>query len=244
MYFNHVTKLEAPRLQQVNENGTRYYVTPEGNKYPSITTVLSAYNQKAIFEWRQRVGEEEANKISRQASSRGTRIHTLCEMYLNNQEPAFKTPLDVETFNTFKPVLHRINNIYVQEQRMYSDHLRIAGTVDCIAEFDGKLSVIDFKTAKRLKNKDDIENYFMQASAYAIMFEERFGIPVNRTVIAIAVDGEEPQVFIEKRDKYVKGLLHYRDLYESNSIKRKFANARVTNRVWKLGKKRGSNKKV
>ena len=216
--FRHV-KLdrEVPKLQQVNENGTRYYVTPEGNKYPSITTVLSAYNLNAIMEWRQRVGEEEANKISRKASSRGTRIHKLCEDYLDNKTPEFKSPLDAETFETFKPVLHRIDNIHAQELRMYSDHLRIAGTVDCIGEFDGKLSVIDFKTARKLKNKEQIENYFMQAAAYAIMFEERFQIPVARTVIAIAVDEEEPQVFIEKRDNYVMSLLNFRDLYEKKS---------------------------
>lgn len=222
MYFHHVSlDREVPKLQQINEDGTRYYVTPEGNKYPSITTVLSAYNMQAIMDWRKRVGEEEANKISRQASSRGTRIHTLCEHYLDNKTPKFKTPLDQELFNTFKPVLHRINNIYAQEIRMYSDHLRIAGTVDCIAEFDGRLSAIDFKTARRAKHKEDIENYFMQASAYAIMFEERFSIPVPQTVVLIAVDDEEPQVFIEKRDNYVKGLLHYRDLYESNNKRKR-----------------------
>lgn len=215
MIFRHV-KLDrdVPKLQQINEDGTRYYVTPEGNKYPSITTVLSAYNIQHIMEWRKRVGEAEANKISQQASSRGTRIHSLCEQYLNNDEVVYKTPLDQELFSSFKPVLHRIDNIHVQEKRMYSDHLRIAGTVDCIAEFDGKLSVIDFKTAKRAKYEEDIENYFMQASAYAIMFEERFGLPVNRTVIAIAVDDDEPQVFINKRDSYVKQLLYFRDLYE------------------------------
>lgn len=218
MNFCHV-KLggKLPKLEQVNVDGTRYYVTPEGNKYPSITTVLSAYNQKAIFEWRKRVGEEEANRISKQASGRGTRIHKLCEDYLNNKEPEFKTPLDTVTFESFKPVLHRINNIYAQEIRMYSDHLRIAGTVDCIAEFDGKLSVIDFKTARKAKREEDIENYFMQASAYAIMFEERFGIPVSRTVIAIAVDEEEPQIFINKRDSFVKPLMYFRDLYERKS---------------------------
>jgi ATP-dependent exoDNAse (exonuclease V) beta subunit len=218
MKFNHV-KLEGvvPKLQQVNEGGTRYYVTPEGNKYPSITTVLSAYNIKEIMEWRRRVGDEEANKISRQASSRGTRIHTLCEQYLDNKELTFKTPLDTETFNRFKPVLHRINNIYAQEIRMYSDHLRIAGTVDCVAEFDGKLSIIDFKTSKRLKKEEDIENYFMQVSGYAVMFEERFGIPVNRVVVAIAVDDEDPQVFIAKRDTYISNLLNFRDLYERKS---------------------------
>ena len=218
MKFNHV-KLEGvvPKLQQVNEEGTRYYVTPEGNKYPSITTVLSAYNIKEIMAWRKRVGDEEANKISRQASSRGTRIHTLCEQYLDNKVLTFKTPLDTETFNRFKPVLHRINNIYAQEIRMYSDHLRIAGTVDCVAEFDGKLSIIDFKTSKRLKNEEDIENYFMQVSGYAVMFEERFGIPVNRVVVAIAVDDQDPQVFVAKRDTYISNLLNFRDLYERKS---------------------------
>ena len=85
--FNHVQlDREVPKLQQVNENGTRYYVTPEGNKYPSITTVLSAYNIGHIMEWRKRVGEEQANKISRQASGRGTRIHTLCEKYIDNKK--------------------------------------------------------------------------------------------------------------------------------------------------------------
>ncbi len=216
--FNHVKlDFEVPKLQQLNENGTRYYVTPEGNKYPSITTVLAAYNIGYIMEWRKRVGEEQANKISSQASGRGTRIHTLCEQYIDNKIPAFKSPLDQELFNKFKPTLHRIDNVYVQEVRMYSDHLRIAGTVDCIAEFDGVLSVIDFKTSKRLKNKEDIENYFMQCSAYAVMFEEQFKIPVAQTVVAIAVDNEEPQVFIERRDKYIKRLMYFRDLYERKS---------------------------
>lgn len=218
MIFNHVQlDREVPKLQQVNENGTRYYVTPEGNKYPSITTVLSAYNIGHIMEWRKRVGEEQANKISRQASGRGTRIHTLCEQYIDNTTPEYKSPLDQELFNKFKPTLHRINNVYAQELRMYSDHLRIAGTVDCIAEFDGVLSAIDFKTAKRLKNEEDIENYFMQCSAYAIMFEEQFGIPVAQIVVAIAVDDEEPQVFVKRRNSYVKQLMYFRDLYERKS---------------------------
>lgn len=215
--FNHVSvDRELPKLQQINVDGTRYYVTPEGAKYPSITTVLSQYNIKHIMEWRRRVGEDEANKISRTASNRGTRIHKLCEEYLNNTEPTYKDIIDKNTFSIFKPILNRINNIYCQELRMYSDHLRIAGTVDCIGEFDGKLSVIDFKTSRKLKDKDQIENYFMQASAYAIMFEERFGIPVSRTAVLISVDDSEPQIFTEKRDNYVDQLLYFRDLYEKN----------------------------
>lgn len=217
MQFNHV-KLdrEVPKLTQLSENGTRYYVTPSGNKYPSITTVLSAYNRKAIFEWRQRVGSEEANKISGKASTRGTKLHKNCEDYINNKNPVFKTPFETVLFNSIKPTLHRINNVYAQELRMFSDHLRIAGTVDCVGEFDGKLSVIDFKTANRRKDPSYIENYFMQCSAYAIMFEEIFEIPVSQIVVAIAVEDDEPQVFVEKRNTHVKRLLHYRDLYESN----------------------------
>ena len=217
MQFNHV-KLdrEVPKLTQLNENGTRYYVTPSGNKYPSMTTVLSAYNRKAIFEWRQRVGSEEANKISGKASTRGTKLHKNCEDYINNKNPVFKTPFETVLFNSIKPTLHRINNVYAQELRMFSDHLRIAGTVDCVGEFDGKLSVIDFKTANRRKDPSYIENYFMQCSAYAIMFEEIFEIPVSQIVVAIAVEDDEPQVFVEKRNTHVKRLLHYRDIYESN----------------------------
>lgn len=218
MVFDHVSlPYEVPKLKQINEEGTRYYATPEGNKYPSVTTVLSEYSKKAIFEWRKRVGEVQANQISRAASTRGTAFHKVCEDFLNNKKVTLKTPLEVERFNTFLPTLKRINRIHAQELRMYSDHLRLAGTVDCIAEFDGKLSVIDFKTASKPKDKNNIENYFMQCSAYSIMFEELFKIPISRTVILIAVDEHEPQLFIEKRDNYVEKLIYYRDLYESSN---------------------------
>jgi genome maintenance exonuclease 1 len=216
--FNYVKLPELDfELKSETTNKGRTYVTPKGDVYPSVTTVLSPYSKEAILSWRKRVGEEVANKISQPASGRGTRIHTLCEQYIDNKVPAFKSPFDQELFNKFKPTLHRINNVYAQELRMYSDHLRIAGTVDCVAEFDGVLSVIDFKTAKRLKNKEDIENYFMQCSAYAIMFEEQFKIPVAQTVVAIAVDDEEPQVFVERRNTHVKRLMYFRDLYERKS---------------------------
>ena len=216
--FNHV-KLdrEVPKLTQLNEGGVRHYVTPEGNKYPSITTVLSEYSRQGIMEWRKRVGNEEANRVSGKASTRGTKLHKACESYLDNMEPVFKTPYELDLFNRFKSTLHRIDNIHAQELRMYSDHLRIAGTVDCIGEFDGRLSVIDFKTSAKPKDRSYIENYFMQCSAYAIMFEEKFDIPISQIVIAVAVEDGDPQVFIEKRDTHVKRLLHFRDLYERKS---------------------------
>lgn len=215
MYFEHVhIDKQVPQLKQINEEGTRYYVTPEGNKYPSVTTVLSEYSRKGIQEWRRRVGEETANKISRTASTRGTAFHKLCEHYLDNKTVELATPLMAERFKAFTPLLDQINKIHTQELRMYSDHLRMAGTVDCIAEFEGRLSVIDFKTSSKPKDKDYIENYFMQCSAYSIMYEELFKIPVSRIVLMISVEDSDPQIFVVKRDNYVDRLLYYRDLYE------------------------------
>jgi len=207
---------EVPSLKQINEDGTRYYVTPEGNKYPSVTTILSHHNKKSIMEWRNRIGHEKAQKITTQASVRGTRIHKICEDYLNNEEIEYKTPLEREQFETFKPIIHNIDNIYAQELRMYSDHLRAAGTVDCVGEFMGKLSIIDFKTSSKPKKKEWIDNYFMQCAAYAVMFEERFNIPISNLAVLISVQDSTPQIFIEKRDNFINRFLEYRDLNESS----------------------------
>jgi len=129
----------------------------------------------------------------------------MCEHYINNDLDAKKyLPNDRETFNSLKPVLdEHLDNIYAQEVPLWSSYLGVAGRVDCIAEWDGKLSVIDFKTSRKLKKKEYISNYFQQCAAYAVMWEERTGIPINKIVVVIAVDGEEPQVFEEKRDNYI-----------------------------------------
>jgi len=159
---------------------------------------------------------EEANRVSRKAAFRGTRFHTLAEKYLQNELTGGDFSLmDYEMFKVAQPVLNRIDNIRAQESTLWSHHLRLAGRVDCIAEFDGKLSVIDFKTARREKDEEHIQHYYMQAAAYAIMFEERTKIPINRLVIAIVVEDGFMQVFQGKRDKYVNSLLYYRDLYEA-----------------------------
>lgn len=214
--FNHVKKLKDFANDKTAPDGSRKYFTETGAAYPSVTTVLGYQTRDSITAWRKRVGEEEANKISRQASTRGTKIHLLCEKVLDNEEidTSSLSLLDKEMWNSFKPQLNRINNIHAQEIALYSDHLRLAGRVDCIAEFDGKLSIIDFKTSKKPKRKEWITNYFAQAAAYSIMYEERTGIAINRSVIMIAVEDEEPQIFIERRDNYVEDLLHARDLYE------------------------------
>lgn len=218
-HFTHITHAELPILKQLNLPEGRRYETPDGNRYPSITTVLGAdpEKKKSLQAWRDRVGPEEANRVSVQASRRGTRIHSMCEDYLNNYNPYSRAmPVDVETFNSMKPVLDdNIDNILVQEQALFSHHLRLAGTVDCIADYDGKRSVIDFKTSLRPKKKEWIEQYFMQEAAYAIMWEERTGQPITQLVTIIAVDNDEPQVFIEHRDTWVKPLLNAIEYYES-----------------------------
>lgn len=196
---------QLDELETETINGKRYYVTPTG-KLPSITTVLSILSRDGIKAWRKRVGEAEANKISTKAARRGTKVHAMCEDYINNDLDAKKyLPSDRETFNSLKPVLdEHLDNVYAQEVPLWSDYLGVAGRVDCIAEWDNKIAVVDFKTSRKLKKKEYISSYFMQAAAYAVMWEERTGIPINKIVILIAVDGEEPQIFEERRDNYIQ----------------------------------------
>lgn len=197
-------------------DGTRVYKTPSGKAYPSVTTVTGLQTKKGILEWRKRVGEEEANRVSAKASGRGTRIHTLCENYLlgNDVNPLIS---DAEMFGSMRDWLDDIDNIHCLETPLYSDFLQVAGTVDCIGEFQGKLSVIDFKTSSKPKDRDDIHQYFMQTAAYAVAFEERTGIPIGRLVIIMGVDNDFPRLFIEKRDNWIAGFrklrMDYRNQY-------------------------------
>lgn len=205
---------DIPKLKRVtNPDGSRLYETPSGGTYPSVTTITGLLKKAAIMEWRKRVGEEQANKISSTAARRGTRVHQLCEDYLRtgNAEPDI---FDQEMWVKFKPLLENINNIHALETPLYSDHLQVAGTVDCIAEYNGVVSVIDFKTSSRVKSRDDIHDYFMQCSAYAVAFEERTGIPVSRLVILMAVDDESPIIFVEKRDDWVSEFKKLRLTYK------------------------------
>lgn len=203
--FIHNPPPSVVEIDTVTVNGKRYYATPEGNRYPSITTVLSILSKESIQAWRKRVGYEEAKRISTQAARRGTKIHSMCEDYLNNELDLNKyLPSDKQTFMSLKPVLDKnISNIHAQEIALWSDYLKVAGRCDCIAEWGGKLSVIDFKTSRKLKQKEHISSYFQQTSAYAVMYEERTGIPISQIVVLIAVDDEDPQIFVEKRDDHI-----------------------------------------
>jgi hypothetical protein len=225
MKFKHVGCDIDYDLETETINGKRFYKTPEGLLYPSVTTITSQHGKDKIIEWRKRVGEEEANRISTRASNRGTKVHKICENYLNNEEDYARTnpahihktmPDSIAMFKSLQPLLdEHVNNIHALEIPLYSHHLKVAGRVDCIAEYDGKLSIIDFKTSGKLKEESWIKGYFMQCSAYAVMYEERTGIPVSQIVIMIAVDSEHPQVFIKKRNDYIKDFISYREAYDA-----------------------------
>lgn len=214
--FNHV-RHDFPQLLQENVDGTRCYVTPTGQKYPSVTTVLSDYNKASIQEWRAKVGEEKANEISRKATTRGSSVHKALELYLKNEDVSSleMMPNVKSLFVRMKQEIdNKVNNIHCLEDRLFSHNLKLAGTVDCIAEHEGVLSVIDFKTSIRLKKKDNIANYFMQCAAYADMFTEMTSIPITQVIVLIGVDtanfcqtlkigGEELNMYKNKLQMYI-----------------------------------------
>jgi len=207
-------------MRTENKNGKRHYVTPSGELYPSITTILGEFSKASIQEWRKRVGETEANKISGKASRRGTSVHSVCEAYIKNEDGYLdgQTPNIIELFKTIEPFLERVDNIHGVELALYSDHFGVAGRTDLIAEFDGVLSVIDYKTSNKIKKKDWCESYFAQCAFYGIAYEELTKIPVPQVVVIIAVDEEHPQLFVEKRDDWVDKIWEAKKLYELNNI--------------------------
>ncbi len=204
--YNHKT-INLPEIKATTTDGVRLYETPEGNKYPSITTVLSVRNKKGLFEWRKRVGDDVANYVARKAANRGTSVHHMCEDYINNdfdEEKHKKKFLPYVLFNQLREsVLQKIDNIYAQECGLYSDKYKVAGRVDCIAEYDGKLSIIDFKTSSKERSDDWNESYYIQASAYAEMFEERTGITIDQVVILVVTEDGVVQEFVKNKTEYL-----------------------------------------
>ena len=219
--FNYCPPKDLQELKSETLSTGRHYVLPDGTKLPSVTTVIGAQKKAEIMAWRKRVGEEEANRISKKASSRGTNVHTLCEKYLNNDENYAKKamPDAMEMFRSIKPLLNNINNIHYQECALWSKKLGMAGRVDCIAEYNGVLSVIDFKTSRRIKQRNDILDYFWQTTAYSLMYEELIGAPIHNLVIIMAVENEDPLVFIENTQDHIDGLAQAINFY--NGINKK-----------------------
>jgi len=214
MLFTH-NPVDIPALTRETIDGVRFYSVPDTDgeliKLVSITSVTSHWSKERILEWKRRVGEKEANRVSKQATTRGTDMHLLTEHYLQNQPlPKAKVPISQILFSIAKPALNKIDNIIVQERAMYSLKLGVAGTPDCIADYEGELSIIDFKTSKQPKPVAWIEGYFVQASAYACMLYELTGIKAKKLVIIMACENGELKVY-EERDvfKWVKKLDTY-----------------------------------
>ena len=210
-------------LSEDTDSG-RKYVTEDKKKLPSITTVLSILSRAGIAAWRKRVGDKEADRISHIASTRGSAVHQIVEDYIDNKEDfdAGYFPHIMESFQQIKPIIDkRIGKVYAQEQPLYSNHLGVAGRVDCVAEFDGKLSIIDFKTSKKRKTRSNCYNYFMQESGYAIMWEERTKMPITQLVTIMSVDNDDPLVFVEQRDDWTEKLRETIKQYEAEQRQRK-----------------------
>lgn len=209
MTFNHIG-IDYPSLTRETVDGVRYYDTPNGKKLVSITSVISHYNREIFREWRAKVGEKEANKVTKQATSRGTDMHTLAEYYLKNSKLPSVQPLSEMLFKQAKPTLDKIDNIHAQEQSLFSYELGVAGSVDCIAEYEGELAIIDFKTAKKPKPKKWVDHHFVQCAAYACMLYEMTGIMVKKFVIIMSCENGEVVVYEEyDKRKYINLLSEY-----------------------------------
>jgi genome maintenance exonuclease 1 len=217
--FEFSPHIDLPKAKQINTPSGRRYATPDGNIYPSITTILGSQpeKKKSLAEWRARVGEEQANKISRQAAGRGTALHNLMEKYILGDEIDVRKILPT-TLSYFRPVQKCIDEnlqlVYASETSMFSDILRIAGTADLICEWNGEVTVVDFKTATRMKTREMIKDYFLQATAYSIMFEEHTGIRTPNIVILMISEDQEFQAFHGERNDYVADLIRVRDDHE------------------------------
>jgi len=208
-------------------DGKRLYSTPDGNFYPSITTVIgnNAKKQAGLAKWRRRVGAEKAAAISTRSATRGTNFHSIVEDYLNKDldiEEYKESPLPVVMFEQTKKTLDRIDNIYLQEAALYSDNLEVAGRVDCIADFDGVLSIIDFKTSAAPKREAYLYDYFVQETAYACCLQELYSITVKQLVTIVACENGETQVVIKPPKKeYLLKLIQYIDEYQNKYGKEK-----------------------
>ena len=216
MDFKHLNIHNFPNLKaKTTEKGRRYFV--EGNAYPSVTTVIGEMKKKSIIEWRRKVGEEEANAISKRATTRGNKCHKLAEDYLSNKplDRYRDDVLSLGLFHQIRPYIDKINNIHALEESLYSHTLKLAGRVDCIAEYDNELAIIDFKTSTKCKREEWRQDYFSQETAYAIMLQELTGLKVKQLVTIIAVETGTPQVFVKKDIlTYVPKLKEYIDYYK------------------------------
>ena len=203
--FIELDKSVLPKTKGKKIDGHRFYQI-DGKNYPSITTVLGIQKTKELQKWRDSIGNDVANWEMGRAARRGKATHTLVEQYLKGETPSERSVLPLGLFRLLKPYVDQINNIHALETIMYSKKLTVAGQVDCIAEYNGKLSVIDFKTANKERQESWIENYFLQTCAYSIMYEELYGTKIEQLVILIAGEDGTMVPFIKERKPYEEKL--------------------------------------
>jgi genome maintenance exonuclease 1 len=218
--FNHLDNV-LPQLERETIDGVRYYTLPSGNtKLVSITSVISHYKKDFFDNWRKKVGIEKANKITKRATSRGTDTHSLIESYLLNEILPSVQPISEYLFKIAKPTIKRINNIHCLESSLYSEILGVAGSVDTIAEFDGELAVIDYKTSKEPKPVDWMEGYFVQTMFYGMAFYEMTGIKIKKLVIIMTCENGECVVYEEQdMEKYMKLVIKYIKKFVTDKLK-------------------------
>jgi len=203
--FVDIDKSKLPQTKGKNVDGHRFY-SIDGQNFPSVTTVLGRTKTEGLQKWRDSIGHDVANWEMGRAARRGTATHKLVEEYIKGETPSERSVLPLGLFRLLKPYVDQINNIHCLETIMYSKKLTLAGQVDCIAEYNGKLSVIDFKTANKERQESWIENYFMQTTAYAIMYEELFGKPIDQIVVLIASEDGSMRSFVKDKKDYVEKL--------------------------------------
>ena len=227
MNFTHCNYLGDIELSKKETPGCRLYQVPNGDWVPSITSVTSFYNRQIFAKWRKRIGEEEANRITKKATTRGTDFHEAAQAYLMNLKLDWNEfrPATQFMFHHAKPYLDKINNIHAIERTLFSEYLGLAGRVDCIGEYEGELAIIDFKTSEKIKPEAWLENYFVQETAYACMYYEMTGIPVTKLITLMVTPNGEVKVFDKRnKDDYIKLLVRYIKEFVTNNLS--YANAK------------------
>ena len=209
-YFEHkpLPRIEIPRVEV---DGKRYYVTPNGDQYRSVTTVLGNLPKEGLDRWREKVGEEEATRVMNKAAKRGTKLHNMMEDYVGNLEDFAlgRMPSTISLFLDIQPFVdEHVSEVYGIEYPLFSDQLRAAGTSDLICVYDGKPTVLDYKTSNKKKRPEWIQNYFIQSTAYSLMVKERYDIDIEQIVIMIAVDEDKPQVFVRDPNEFAEETIH------------------------------------
>ena len=221
MEFIHEERFDVYSIEAITTDSGRRYKVPNGEMYESVTTALGNQpgKKEGLMEWRRRVGNDEANRISRKAAGRGTAVHSIIEDYLNNKEDPCKDmmPDAVVMFKQLQPILDKsISKVYMQEAPLWSDKYRLAGRVDCIADIKGKLSVVDFKTSMKIKKREWVKDYFLQTAAYSHMIKEMYGDTVDQTIIFIAVEDRDPQIFVGDPHTDIQDTFFQERLHEEN----------------------------